>query len=202
VFISDGAKCDTGNFQELFAQDIRLAIPDPVYPVYVDTNVMAGNTGLLKHASNVPQCAMAIEEVFIEAGFPASSKGDFQAVQEISRSVGDSVGITALARAVKSDIDAVYESIKMAQDPFIHIVLGTSNIHVEKKFSRSKDAVLQMGVDAVKYAKTLLPHVQYSTEDASRSDVDYLWKTIAQATIAHKLKSTTILCMSCCLSKS
>jgi 2-isopropylmalate synthase len=138
---------------------------------------------------------------FIEAGFPASSKGDFQAVQEISRSVGDSVGITALARAVKSDIDAVYESIKMAQDPFIHIVLGTSNIHVEKKFSRSKDAVLQMGVDAVKYAKTLLPHVQYSTEDASRSDVDYL-KTIAQATIAHKLKRTTILCMSWCLSKS
>jgi len=114
----------------------------------------------------------------IEAGFPASSAGDFQAVQEIARSVGDTISITALARAVKSDIDAVYESIKLAQDPFIHIVLGTSNIHVEKKFSRSKDAVLQMGVDAVKYAKTLLPHVQYSTEDASRSDFEYLWKTI------------------------
>lgn len=114
----------------------------------------------------------------IEAGFPASSEGDFQAVQEISRSVGDSVSITALARAVKSDIDAVYESIKLAQEPLIHIVLGTSNIHVEKKFSRSKEAVLQMGIDAVKYAKTLLPHVQYSTEDASRSDFEYLWKTI------------------------
>ncbi|NRD77063.1 2-isopropylmalate synthase [Bacillus sp. BRMEA1] len=114
----------------------------------------------------------------IEAGFPASSKGDFQAVQEISRSVGDHISITALARAVKADIDAVYESIRIAQDPFIHIVLGSSNIHVEKKFNRSKDAVLQMGVDAVKYAKTLLPHVQYSTEDASRSDFDYLWKTI------------------------
>ncbi|MUG43695.1 2-isopropylmalate synthase [Paenibacillus woosongensis] len=114
----------------------------------------------------------------IEAGFPASSEGDFRAVQEIVKSVGDSVSITALARAVKSDIDAVYESIKLAQDPLIHIVLGTSNIHVEKKFSRSKEAVLQMGVDAVKYAKTLLPHVQYSTEDASRSDFEYLWKTI------------------------
>ncbi|GAA0133783.1 2-isopropylmalate synthase [Paenibacillus sp. YSY-4.3] len=114
----------------------------------------------------------------IEAGFPASSEGDFQAVQEIARSVGDSVSITALARAVKSDIDAVYESIKLAQDPLIHIVLGTSNIHVEKKFSRSKEAVLQMGVDAVKYAKTLLSHVQYSTEDASRSDFEYLWTTI------------------------
>ena len=45
IFVSDGAKCDTGNIQELFAQDLRLAIPDPVYPVYVDTNVMAGRTG-------------------------------------------------------------------------------------------------------------------------------------------------------------
>ncbi|MEC0094042.1 2-isopropylmalate synthase [Paenibacillus macquariensis] len=114
----------------------------------------------------------------IEAGFPASSAGDFQAVQEIVRSVGDSVSITALARAVKSDIDAVYESIKLAQNPLIHIVLGTSNVHVEKKFNRSKEAVMQMGVDAVKYAKTLLPHVQYSTEDASRSEFEYLWKTI------------------------
>ncbi|WP_337099288.1 2-isopropylmalate synthase [Paenibacillus sp. YIM B09110] len=114
----------------------------------------------------------------IEAGFPASSLGDFQAVQQIARSVGDSVSITALARAVKGDIDAVYESIKLAQNPLIHIVLGTSNIHIEKKFSRSKDAVLQMGVDAVKYAKTLLPQVQYSTEDASRSEFEYLWSTI------------------------
>ena len=45
IFVSDGAKCDTGNFQELFSNDIKVAIPDPVYPVYVDTNVMAGRTG-------------------------------------------------------------------------------------------------------------------------------------------------------------
>ncbi|WP_199613561.1 2-isopropylmalate synthase [Paenibacillus alkalitolerans] len=114
----------------------------------------------------------------IEAGFPASSTGDFQAVHEVARCVGDSVSVTALARAVKSDIDAVYESVKIAQDPFIHIVLGTSNIHVEKKFNRSKDAIMQMGVDAVKYAKSLLPQVQYSTEDASRADFEYLWNTI------------------------
>ena len=114
----------------------------------------------------------------IEAGFPASSQGDFQAVQEIARTVGDSVSVTALARAVRKDIDAVYESVKLAQNPFIHIVLGTSDIHVEKKFNRSKDDVLQMGVDAVKYAKALLPQVQYSTEDASRSEFEYLWKTI------------------------
>ncbi len=116
----------------------------------------------------------------IEAGFPASSAGDFQAVKEIAKQVGDDdkMMITALGRAVKADIDAVYNSVKFAKKPMIHIVLGTSNIHVEKKFGKSKDQILNIGVEAVKYAKTLLPEVQYSTEDASRSDFEYLWKTI------------------------
>ena len=116
----------------------------------------------------------------IEAGFPASSQGDFNAVRAVAEKVGNTsdIMITALARAVKEDIDAVYNSIKYAQNPMIHMVLGTSDIHVEKKFSKSKDQILQIGVEAVKYAKTLLPQVQYSTEDASRSDFEYLWKTI------------------------
>lgn len=116
----------------------------------------------------------------IEAGFSASSKGDFDAVKKIATEIVDGPMITALARAVKGDIDAVYESIKCAQRPLIHIVLGTSAIHVEKKFNKSKEAILEMGVDAVKYAKTLLPDVQYSTEDASRTEFEYLWKTIEQ----------------------
>ena len=120
----------------------------------------------------------ALNVDIIEAGFPASSLGDFNAVKEIAKSVGDGPMITALARAVKGDIDSVYESIRYAKRPLIHIVLGTSTVHVEKKFNRSLDEVLQMGVNAVKYAKTLLPDVQYSTEDASRSDFEYLWKTI------------------------
>ena len=60
----------------------------------------------------------------------------------------------------------------------IHIVLGSSNVHMDKKFRKSPEEVLQMGVDAVKYAKTLMPEVQYSLEDASRSDFEYIWKTI------------------------
>lgn len=116
----------------------------------------------------------------IEAGFPSSSAGDFNAVKEIAMKVGntDDIMITALARAVKADIDAVYNSVKYAEKPLIHMVLGTSDIHVEKKFRKSKDQILDIGVEAVKYAKTLLPDVQYSTEDASRSDFEYLWKTI------------------------
>ncbi|MGG0657647.1 2-isopropylmalate synthase [Rummeliibacillus pycnus] len=116
----------------------------------------------------------------IEAGFPASSTGDFNAVKEVAMKVGntDDIMITALARAVKADIDAVYHSIKHAENPMIHMVLGTSDIHVEKKFGKSKDQILDIGVEAVKYAKSLLPQVQYSTEDASRSEFEYLWKTI------------------------
>lgn len=114
----------------------------------------------------------------IEAGFPASSKGDFDAVKKIAGAMQNGPMVTALARAVQSDIYAVYDSIKLAERPLIHIVLGTSDIHVEKKFNRSKETVLEMGVNAVKYAKSLLPDVQYSTEDASRSDFEYLWSTI------------------------
>ncbi|MFJ8262759.1 2-isopropylmalate synthase [Rummeliibacillus sp. NPDC094406] len=116
----------------------------------------------------------------IEAGFPASSTGDFNAVKEVAMKVGntDDIMITALARAVKADIDAVYHSVKYAENPMIHMVLGTSDIHVEKKFGKSKDQILDIGVEAVKYAKSLIPQVQYSTEDASRSEFEYLWKTI------------------------
>ena len=112
----------------------------------------------------------------IEAGFPASSVGDFNAVKEVATKIGntDDIMITGLARAVKADIDAVYNSVKYAKRPLIHIVLGTSDIHVEKKFRKSKEQILQIGVEAVKYAKSLLPEVQYSTEDASRSDFEYL----------------------------
>src|SRR5699024_2978152 len=116
----------------------------------------------------------------IEAGFPSSSEGDCKAVKEIARQVGntDDIMITALARAGKGEIACVNESIKDAEKPLILMVLGTSDIHVEKKFSKSKVQILDIGVEAVKYAKKLLPDIQYSTEDASRSDFEYLWQTI------------------------
>lgn len=114
----------------------------------------------------------------IEAGFPISSQGDFAAVSRIAAEIVDGPAITALARAVKADIDAVYESVKNAQRPLIHIVLGVSDSHVENKLKKTKEEILATGVEAVKYAKRLLPDVQYSTEDASRADFEYLWKTI------------------------
>src|SRR5660398_252735 len=73
----------------------------------------------------------------IEAGFPASSIGDFKAVETIAKKIGDSVIITALARALKNDIDAVYNSIKYASKPLIHIVLGTSYVSLFNKIDKT-----------------------------------------------------------------
>lgn len=113
----------------------------------------------------------------IEAGFPASSPGDLEAVKEIARITRGRI-VTALARAVRSDIDAVWEAIRGAEHPRIHIVLGSSDIHIKHKFSRNRDEILQMGVEAVRYAKSLCPDIQYSTEDASRSNRSYLFRVI------------------------
>jgi 2-isopropylmalate synthase len=113
----------------------------------------------------------------IEAGFPSSSRGDFEAVSEIAKKI-KGPQITALARAVESDIYLVYESIRHAERGMIHIVLGSSDVHVNGKFKKSRESVLEMGVNAVRYAKKLYPQVQYSTEDAGRSDFEYLWKTV------------------------
>jgi len=114
----------------------------------------------------------------IEAGFPASSPGDQEAVTQIARKVKGPV-ITGLARAVKSDIDALWQAVSHAERPRIHIVLGTSDIHVQKNFSVNRDQCLEIGIEVVKYAKRFTKDVEYSTEDASRSDFDYLCRVIA-----------------------
>jgi 2-isopropylmalate synthase len=113
----------------------------------------------------------------IEAGFPASSPGDREAVTQIAKNVKGAI-ITGLARAVKSDIDALWQAVRHAERPRIHIVLGASDIHVNQKLRINRDQCLEMGVEAVKYAKRFTQDVEYSTEDASRSDFAYLCRVI------------------------
>lgn len=152
--------------------------------IYVlDTTLRDGEQvpGAKLNLSEKLEIAKQLEELqvdMMEVGFPSSSKGDFEAVSAISRQVGESVMLTALGRAVQSDIDAIYESLKEAANPMIHIVLGSSDVHMSKKFKKTPEQVLQMGVDAVRYAKKYMQQVQYSLEDASRSDFEYIWKTI------------------------
>jgi 2-isopropylmalate synthase len=113
----------------------------------------------------------------IEAGFPASSPGDFESVQAIAREVKGPV-VTGLARAVKKDIDTLWEAVKGAKRSRIHTFLGTSDIHIQKKFRSDREKILQWCVDTVKYACSLCPDVEFSTEDAARTDFDFLCRTV------------------------
>jgi len=115
----------------------------------------------------------------IEAGFPSSSPGDTEAVRRIALEIKGPV-IAGLARAVKEDIDTLWHSIKYAERPRIHIVLGSSDIHIRNKFKKNREDLLEMAVNSVKYASRLCPDVEYSPEDATRSDVDYLCQVIRE----------------------
>jgi 2-isopropylmalate synthase len=113
----------------------------------------------------------------IEAGFPLSSPGDFEAVQRIAREVQGPT-ITALARAARPDIDAVWGSVRDAARKQIHMVLSVSDIHIERKLRSNRRDVLRRGVEAVAYARSLCDEVEYSPEDAGRADPDYLYETL------------------------
>ncbi|TMD11926.1 MAG: 2-isopropylmalate synthase [Chloroflexi bacterium] len=118
-----------------------------------------------------------LEVDVVEAGFPCSSPGDFEAVQAIARQLEGPM-VTALARAVRSDIDAVWDAVRDAGRPQIHIVLSVSDIHIERKLRSTRLKVLERGTEAVAYARTLCDEVEYSPEDAGRADPDYLYETL------------------------
>ena len=109
----------------------------------------------------------------IEAGFPSSSPGDFEAVSAIAREV-TKCQVAALARAVPEDIDRAWEAVKHAVNPRIHIFLATSPLHMEFKLRRSPEAVLRQIGEAVAMAGQFTDNVQFSAEDAARSDPDFL----------------------------
>ena len=115
----------------------------------------------------------------IEAGFPAASKGDFQAVQAIAAAVKDSQ-IAGLARAIQPDIDRAWEAIKAAANPRIHTFIATSPIHMEKKLRKAPDAVVEMAVAAVRHAAQYTSNVEFSAEDASRSEPPFLARICAE----------------------
>ena len=116
----------------------------------------------------------------IEAGFPCSSPEDLQAVKAVAEQVKGPI-IAGLARAVQRDIDQAWEALKPAERPRIHVFLGSSDIHLQKKLRRDRESALQMAVDAVRYAKRYCEDVEYSTEDGSRTEFEYLCKIIEAA---------------------
>ncbi len=119
----------------------------------------------------------------IEAGFPFASQGDFSAVQKIAETVGGEDGpvICGLARASKSDIKACAEAISPAPKKRIHTFIATSDIHLEHKLRKTRSEVLAIVPDMVKYAKSFSEDVEFSCEDAARSDPEFLYEVIQLA---------------------
>ncbi len=157
----------------------------------------------LRDGEQSPGATMAIEEKIqvaeqlvrlnvdiIEAGFPAASPGDLAAVKEIARHTrGSDVAIAGLARASTDDIDAVWEAVREAERPVIHVFIATSDIHLRHKFNINREEALDRVRRSVTYARNLCPTVEFSAEDATRTEWDYLCRVFA---IAIQCGATTI----------
>jgi 2-isopropylmalate synthase len=122
----------------------------------------------------------------IEAGFPFASPGDFNAVQRIAASVGTAEGpvICGLARAAKGDIKACADAVAPAVNRRIHTFIATSDIHLEHKLRKSRAEVLQIAGEMVAYARSLVDDVEFSCEDAGRSDPEFMYQVIEAAIAA------------------
>lgn len=155
----------------------------------------------LRDGEQSPGCTMTLEEKvafakqlerlnvdIIEAGFAASSPKDLKAIQEISKNVEEPI-ITSLARCNKDDIDKAYESLKFAKKKRIHVFIATSKIHMRDKLHMNEEEVLLCVRRMVSYAKGLCEDIEFSLEDATRTDKEFMCKVIA---IAIESGATTI----------
>ncbi|MGL6226658.1 MAG: 2-isopropylmalate synthase [Thermoguttaceae bacterium] len=113
----------------------------------------------------------------IEAGFPISSPGDFESVREVAKVVRDT-SVCALARCRDADIDCAWDALKYAEKPRIHIFLATSAIHREHKLRKSQDEIIALAVEGVKRGKKLCPDIEFSAEDAARTEIDFLCRVV------------------------
>jgi 2-isopropylmalate synthase len=113
----------------------------------------------------------------IEAGFPAASNGDFESVKAVADTIKDST-VCGLARAIENDIKRAGEALKGAKSARIHTFIATSAIHMEKKLRMSPDQVVEQAVKAVKWARQYTDNVEFSPEDAGRSDPDFLCRVL------------------------
>ena len=118
----------------------------------------------------------------IEAGFAASSTGDFDAVQAIAREVRRPI-IASLARCVLPDVDAAWEAIKEAAHPRIHVFISSSDVQIMHQLRRNPEEVMEMAIAAVERAKSYCDDVEFSPMDATRTDMDFLYKML-EATIS------------------
>jgi 2-isopropylmalate synthase len=155
----------------------------------------------LRDGEQVPGCklnmgekvelAVKLEELgvdIIEAGFPASSPGDYQSVNQISRTLKNAV-VCALSRAVQKDIEVAAQALKYAARPRIHTGIGTSESHIKGKFNSNQEDILQRAIQCVKWARNFTDNIEFYAEDAGRTENEYLARVV-EAVI--KAGATTI----------
>jgi 2-isopropylmalate synthase len=165
----------------------------------------------LRDGEQVPGCKLNTKEKvelalrlealgvdIIEAGFPISSPGDFESVEQISKIIKNAT-VCGLSRAVQKDIEAAASALKYAKKPRIHTGIGTSDFHIKSKFNSNREEILQRAVQAVKWAKNFVDDVEFYAEDAGRTDNDYLARVIeavinAGATVLN-IPDTTGYCL-------
>ncbi|MFQ5739778.1 MAG: 2-isopropylmalate synthase [Acidobacteriota bacterium] len=140
----------------------------------------------LRDGEQSPGCSMTVEEKLrlacqlsdlnvdiLEAGFPIASSGDFESVRAVS-SVIDSCTVAALARSCRQDIEAAAKALEPAKKPRIHTFIATSDIHLQYKLRKTRPQVLEEAVASVELARSYVDDVEWSAEDATRTDLDYL----------------------------
>lgn len=166
---------------------------DPAVVKIFDTTLRDGEqspgaTMTIEEKLHVAEQLVRLNVDIIEAGFPAASPGDLAAVKEIARRT-KGVAIAGLARTTVTDIDAAWEGVREAERPVIHVFMATSEIHLTHKLRISREEGLQQARAMVAYARNLCPTVEFSAEDATRSDWEYLCQ-VTEAAI--KAGATTI----------
>ncbi len=165
----------------------------------------------LRDGEQVPGCklntkekvelALKLEELgvdIIEAGFPISSPGDFNSVNEISKIIKNA-SVCGLTRAVQKDIEVAAEALKYAVRPRIHTGIGTSDLHIKAKFNSTQEQILQRAIQCVKWAKNFVDDVEFYAEDAGRTGNEYLARVVeavikAGATVVN-IPDTTGYCL-------
>ena len=153
--------------------------------IIFDTTLRDGeqSPGASMNAAEKLRLAIQMEKLGIdvlEAGFPAASEGDFEAVSKIAGRMKH-IEVAALARTSKADIDRAWSAISHAVKPRIHTFIASSDIHMQYKLNLTREQVINKTLEMVKYAKTLTDNVEFSAEDASRSDRDFLCKVFEAA---------------------
>ncbi len=168
-----------------------------------DTTLRDGEQvpGCKLNAGEKIELALALENLgvdIIEAGFPVSSPGDFESVENISKAIKNAT-VCGLTRAIKKDIEVAAAALKKAKRPRIHTGIGVSDLHIKTKFNSSREEILERAVEAVTFARTFVDDVEFYGEDAGRADLEFLARVVeavirAGATVVN-IPDTTGYCL-------